>query len=567
MIKKLLALIVILWLIFFTASPAMAAKTYSAEWYDITVAIQPDGSLMVTETIVFRFEGGPFTYVFRDLEFRNLDHIDQLRASMDGQPFEPGSQPGQVEIVSGQPLKVTWHFSPTSDAIHEFILSYRVIGAFQKNADADRLVWRAIPEVHDYTIAHSTITLTYPTGITPISQELSGTYASVEAGSQVNVFTVEQIDTDEPIDVAVSLPPGSLAFPMSSWQNEQVTQNQRTAMGMPFGLGAAGLTFFLGLVGIVLAGQRFRRGHGFSAQNSGSQSVTSLPSAIPPALAGRLTGSGTTFLGTLFDLAQRGALRIEEGPKKWGSRTFEVVRQPANQPLTPHEQVFMDAFFAKARNDRVALSDIASLASNNQFSRTLDEELTAAGWLDAGRIKQRSTFIVASFLTMALGAAVFIAGFVLAGFAQTTAPLAVMGSAVLIGIGGAAAAVGLVALISALLIPTLSDIGVQQAAAWKSFTGYLRNIARGREPYVSPAIFERYLPYAAGFGFATEWAKYFQKQSNLPIPAWFQGLQSGMDDGSFIAIMAAISAADTSASASSGADGGGASGGGSSGAG
>jgi uncharacterized membrane protein len=122
-------------------------------------------------------------------------------------------------------------------------------------------------------------------------------------------------------------------------------------------------------------------------------------------------------------------------------------------------------------------------------------------------------------------------------------------------------------LIVAAFISPLSDEGARQASAWNSFAGYLRNITRGREPVASPDQFERYLPYAAGLGLATEWAKFFQKQANVPIPEWFMSLQSGMDDGSFIAIMAAISTADSSASVASGADGGGASGGGSSGAG
>jgi hypothetical protein len=65
------------------------------------------------------------------------------------------------------------------------------------------------------------------------------------------------------------------------------------------------------------------------------------------------------------------------------------------------------------------------------------------------------------------------------------------------------------------------------------------------------------LPYVAAFGLATEWAKYFQKQTGVPVPGWFQGLQSSMDDGSFVAIFAAITSADSSASAaSSGGDGG-----------
>jgi hypothetical protein len=66
---------------------------------------------------------------------------------------------------------------------------------------------------------------------------------------------------------------------------------------------------------------------------------------------------------------------------------------------------------------------------------------------------------------------------------------------------------------------------------------------------------------------ATEWVKFFQKQANIPIPEWFMGLQSGVEEGSFVAIMAAISSADSLASVVTGADGGSAYGGGSSGAG
>ncbi|RPJ39636.1 MAG: DUF2207 domain-containing protein, partial [Chloroflexi bacterium] len=65
--KLLLASIVMLILSVLAASPALAAKDYSAEQYDVVVQVQTDGSLLVTETIRFRFEGGPFTYVFREL--------------------------------------------------------------------------------------------------------------------------------------------------------------------------------------------------------------------------------------------------------------------------------------------------------------------------------------------------------------------------------------------------------------------------------------------------------------------------------------------------------------------
>jgi hypothetical protein len=337
-------------------------------------------------------------------------------------------------------------------------------------------------------------------------------------------------------------------------------------MGLPFGLGAAAITTLLGVMGVIVAGRSFRRETAIS-QNKAYQTITALPSAISPALAAKLTGSSAPFLGTLFDLARRRMLRIEEGPKKWGSRTFEVIRQPTNERMQPHEQVFLDALFHKARNERVDLSEIASLAYNSKFSQALDQELTTTGLRDAERSRRRRRFLAASISGLVLGLGAMGIGLLIAILLSESQPAAVMVGAILLGLGIAACSVGSLGLIVALLISTLSDEGARQASAWSSFAGYLRNITRGRKPVTSPDLFERYLPYAAGMGIATEWAKFFQKQANIPIPEWFMGLQSRMDDGSFIAILAAISAADSSASVATGSDGGGASGGGSSGAG
>ena len=65
---------------------------------------------------------------------------------------------------------------------------------------------------------------------------------------------------------------------------------------------------------------------------------------------------------------------------------------------------------------------------------------------------------------------------------------------------------------------------------------------------MQPDLLERDLPDWAGFGIATEWTKYFRKIGNVPVPEWFQGLHSSVEDGNFAAILAA----DSSASAAAG---------------
>jgi hypothetical protein len=148
---------------------AVAAKDYSAERFDGQFALQPDGSALATEKVIFRFEGGPFTYAFRDIEPTGTDGIAFVEASMDGKEMPLGTNAGQVELTGSDPLKVKWHFAPASDTTHEFVVRYRVAGIVRK-LDADTIRWRAIPQDHDYVIERSTITLTYPPTARPIEQ-------------------------------------------------------------------------------------------------------------------------------------------------------------------------------------------------------------------------------------------------------------------------------------------------------------------------------------------------------------------------------------------------------------
>ena len=99
-----------------------AAKDYRAERYDVALNLDRQGKLTVTENVEFQFLGGPFHFVFRDLDTRYTDGISNVRAS--GQ--------GDVEISGDSPIHVRWNFEPVSDVTRSFTLSYAVSGASLK---------------------------------------------------------------------------------------------------------------------------------------------------------------------------------------------------------------------------------------------------------------------------------------------------------------------------------------------------------------------------------------------------------------------------------------------------
>ena len=88
---------------------------------------------------------------------------------------------------------------------------------------------------------------------------------------------------------------------------------------------------------------------------------------------------------------------------------------------------------------------------------------------------------------------------------------------------------------------------------------------RGREAVADPETFGAYLVYAASFGFAERWVKYFQRQGTVDVPPWFHSLATAKEQD--MAYFVTMITASHAVGSSSGAGGGGAAGGGASGAG
>ena len=110
----------------------------------------------------------------------------------------------------------------------------------------------------------------------------------------------------------------------------------------------------------------------------------------------------------------------------------------------------------------------------------------------------------------------------------------------------------------------LTPSGEEQVVRWKSFQEYIKQVSKGKEPAIRTDFFEKYLAYAAVFGLGAQWAKYFQKMGDIPLPIWFHAMAG--NDANFGAMVAVMSTSDTAGVSAAG-GGGGASGGGSSGAG
>jgi uncharacterized membrane protein YgcG len=562
--RKLFPAIVVCLLLAATFSPsALAGKTFRAERFDAQLDLQPGGDMLVTETVTFRFDGGPFTYAFREIPANGTDGLTYLDASMDGIPMPQGTGAGQVDVEPGDPLKVTWHFAPTNDTTHVFVVRYRVTGVISTGA-ADSLRWYVIPPDHGYSIDKTTIMLNYPENVQPLeAPAIDRAFDSAPTDTGFKLTTAGVADGESVILTAI-FPANSLAATAPHWQAQEQETAAAAARALPFGLFSGLATLLLGGLGLFVYIRANRR-----ELNLPERTLLPTPpdERVSPAVVGKLTGQEVySSMGTLFDLAQRGVLEIREAKGLWGSKNFILEVKDRQVALSQHEQGLLEAVI-KPGETQVNMNEIVSRLSwkKHLFYEPVEQELIQRGWLDPERKQKRTWLVVIALLVMFIGLGMFIVGAAVTVALLTGNQSLAWFTAVLAGFGGGAFSLSIPLVIYAAAYSPLTPAGEEQKIRWNSFRTYLDQVSRGREPALRSDTFERYLAFAAVFGLGAAWAKTFQKQGGVPLPAWFQAMSGS--DGDFGAMVAVMTASDTAAYSGGADGGGGASGGGSSGAG
>jgi len=546
------------------APASAAAKTYVAERYDVVLAAQPDGSLLVTETIRFYFQGGPFDHVYRTVPPRRTDGLTFLGAAMDGMPLaqdEVSARRVEIDRKNGR-LRVTWRFPKLSDATHTFTLRYRADGVIVPgDAGGAVLQWHALPTERRYPIATAAVRLDMPAGAT--FDELPGLKGpnggEIERTATGFVITARNLERRRDLQVRAAFTP-AVAVRRPAWLDREA----RIAANAPQYVRAAIVVAVVGIALFAFLGFRDLRPEPDTMPEA--DRLVEPPADRPPAIAGALVRGGRPMypdaVATLYALGARGVVRVVEMEKRhwYQSRDYEIELTPS-AVLRPHEEALIHALFKDAvrRGGKARLSDLSKrvYARWATFRSPVLEEMRMAGLIDPARQDvQRRWARIGTALLIAAGATVAYALWIVreAGPAPLLIPLS-------LGILAA------VAFIVSALLSILSDQGVIEARRWKRFRGFLADASR--QVGADTGFVERYLPYAIVFGLAGKWAKALKKQGGPSIaPAWFQASSTVASNAAFVALIASSSGSGaTGAGAGAGGGGGGAAGGGGSGAG
>ena len=552
------------------------ARDIRVRKFDALLAVHSDGTLDVVEQLTIRFTGS-WNGINRDL---SLHHN-----TAQGRATKLDVQDGQITDATGQPLVVEYktldggwtrryhiYVPGANNADRTIVIRYRVRNAirfFFASSDVgelDELYWNVTGNNWSMFIDSVHARVVLPDDIRPTRTAVYTGYKGSTASDAVIQRDANEVDfaSTHPLypyagmTVGVGWPAGHIAGRPSPAREQLVAITRWLPLLIP-------------LIVFVLAYRHWdKKGRD---PKEGSYVVRYEPvDGTTPAELGTLVDNKADMedvTATLVDLAVCGYIHITElteehlfGLTHSTDYQLDIIRKRNDwKDLKPHEVSYLDALGHAAPRDAYKMK-VSELT--NRFYKFLPEIRNAIydRLVEAGYYRERPD----TTLGKSMGVAVLVA-FLTGGFAILSinrawlmfAPAALIVAAVLSTA---------ILLIFALIMPARTVEGARAREATLGFKEFLSRVEEDRykKMITSPALFEKYLPYAMAFGVADKWANAFKDIYREP-PQWYSGGTGPFNVTSFshsIGSMSSAAASSMSSSpSSSGSGGGGSSGGGS----
>ena len=347
--------------------------------YDTGIAIQRDGSILVTEQIVYNFGSNQRHGIIREIPVRfryngSYDRIYRIDVrsvrSYAPRPVHSREQRLVCEHQNRQP-------GPDRlTGVHWYQITYLVRGSLNAFADHDELYWNVVGNQWNVPIGQARVRVSALAAVSraacfagPLGSAAACGHAAITNG--VANFSQNGLGPREGLTVVVAIPRGVAASPGPILQERWSVQ--RAFALTPVSAGASGglLAVLAVLVALVLVKGRDRRYAGSAARIVDGTPVqadeavplsshdepameSAPPAGVRPGQAGTLLDGAANprdVTGTIVDLAVRGYLRIEDAPPGQTHRDWRLVRLDKTGGLLDYEQILLDGLFKDASWD------------------------------------------------------------------------------------------------------------------------------------------------------------------------------------------------------------------------
>ncbi len=490
--------------ILFLGLPVLAWEIQS---FDVDLAVQPDSSVRVTETIRADFQGEPRHGIYRDIPLITQDRMGvrhSIRLTFLG-AVDEDAHPWKVEVTNqGAYRRIRLGSSSrTYTGLKTFTISYQVQRIVQSFPDHDELYWNVTGNRWAVPLREVRAAVRLPQAMPSDrlrAAAFTGSYGSRVGDAQIQIKDGEiqcavnrVLGPFEGLTLAAGWPSGLIRMP-SRWRRIGWFLQDNWGFEIPL------------LVLALMFGIWWRFGRDLPLESIPVRYEP--PPGLSPAETGTLVDDRADMndvTATIVDLARRGHLTIEE---QEGKEYLFKRRSGGKDPLKSHESLLLNGLFSDGSEKK--LSDL-----NNHFYKELPEIHAA---LYGSLMKQRCWWgrpASVRGVWWAAAGGLFFAGW----FALASGVLPMVAA-----LWGSAGVVGLFAP----FMPKRTPEGTRILEQTLGFREFLKRtdedrIRRESDP---AALFERMLPYALAFGVAGQWAKAFEAIYQIR-PTWYTSTGGG----------------------------------------
>jgi hypothetical protein len=491
---------------------AQVAQSVAWPRYDVDLVLQPDGSLVVTESQTIDFRGS-FHEGFRAVPLDRTTGITDVSVT-DG---STGQQLDRGTSRTSQGLAIDWTFPPVTNATRRFDLRYTAHGAARIYDAGDQVWWKAIYANRPGPVQQGTITLRLPADApsgtvraTMYTYRDDGqTTREVGPGTVVDNRTirwdVSSLPSGTGVEVRAQFPHGLLPNAQAPpWQADVDREQYLTETVAPIG----GFIVLLLTAAILVGGGAwlfilwYGRGRE-PAVGKVPPTLSEPPSDLAAPLVGTLVDGVADLqdaVAILVDLAQRHVvdLSYENGDVR------VTLHTPTDDPaLQPWERVLLTALFGVGKREgQIMLSSARGdfAAAVPVLEERLHEGVASNGLFAANPELTRRRYTRLGWILVGVGLVIGIGAFVVLG--------SFVGGAALPGF--ALLLIGSVLIKLARAMPRRTPRGELEAKRWLAFRNHLQH---------APSRSDSYLPYAVAFGLDRDFLRRLEQTGAQP-PEW-----------------------------------------------
>jgi len=550
---------------------------------DVDLTVASDGSLTVEESHTLHVDVGHLYSGYRIIPWLYLDQITNVGVESTAQQFRFSETPCEYcYVVEEKPGRSDWaHFNGEQVVINSdragstlvewafpplgtgqsasFELRYTVLGAVRVLSDAQQLNWTAVFGDRDQPVEAAAVNLHLPPAVEAEDVVVSGGRTATRLDGTIRIDHEGPVAAGQEWSIAIQMPAGATSAEKPAWQGqleEEVRKEEawieaeraravRQARWQ-IGLGALGVLFpIVGLTGVIAAWYVWGRD---KAPAVVASHLTEPPSDLPPGIVAYLVDEEPTVKGVLADLlhlATLGLISVDlqkedfEVQLNWPHKIEEgeAVRIAHGKPvdLSEHERTLFNLLverigrLSKESNggkDRKDLS-IPFSKVEQDFLRKLPavyEQMgeTASQYFAVLPETARRRWKWAGQIVVIVAGAFGLIG--LCGMASMGWPAC----APPIGL----ATVGLMLIGVSRWMPRRTTLGIEEAARWRAFRRYLKNLKQFGDLDAAQAALDRYFPYAVALDVDELVLKQAEKM-DARLPIWM--VPAAVDVGTTVA--------------------------------